>query len=184
MALGHDIPTIGRCTSVRGLWSCPPSRDGALLAGRPLGASRSEPRGASRNPQLDRRGERVRQVHAAADRRWVDFTFERKGARAIESRLRPRAPAGPAEVHSATQYLENMGRMRGMTSRAVMESGREFLERLGLQPSSEMPWETLSKGNRQKVLVAQALLGPTGSRRSRRALQRARRPSGGVALDN
>lgn len=62
---------------------------------------------------------------------------------------------------SSAEYLENMGRMRGMTSRAVVERGRELFERLGLQPNADVPWETLSKGNRQKVLVAQALLAPT-----------------------
>ena len=62
---------------------------------------------------------------------------------------------------TSAEYLANMGRIRGMTSRGVVERGRELFERLGLQPSSDVPWETLSKGNRQKVLVAQALLAPT-----------------------
>jgi ABC-2 type transport system ATP-binding protein len=62
---------------------------------------------------------------------------------------------------TSADYLANMGQIRGMTSRAVAERGGELFERLGLQPSSEVPWETLSKGNRQKVLVAQAFLAPT-----------------------
>jgi ABC-2 type transport system ATP-binding protein len=62
---------------------------------------------------------------------------------------------------TSAEYLANMGQMRGMSSRAVVERGSELFLRLGLQPSSDVPWETLSKGNRQKVLVAQALLAPT-----------------------
>ena len=90
------------------------------------------------------------------------LTSPSSGRALVPSRVGYVPERQPARLKfTATEYLENMGRMRGMTSRAVMESGREFLERLGLQPSSDAPWETLSKGNRQKVLVAQALLGPT-----------------------
>jgi ABC-type Mn2+/Zn2+ transport system ATPase subunit len=68
----------------------------------------------------------------------------------------------PARLNfTAAEYLANMGQIRGMTSRAVAERGSELFERLGLQPNADVPWETLSKGNRQKVLVAQALLAPT-----------------------
>jgi ABC-type multidrug transport system ATPase subunit len=62
---------------------------------------------------------------------------------------------------TSADYLANMGQIRGMSSRAVVERGGELFERLGLQPSSDVPWETLSKGNRQKVLAAQAFLAPT-----------------------
>jgi ABC-type multidrug transport system ATPase subunit len=62
---------------------------------------------------------------------------------------------------TSAEYLANMGQIRGMSSRTVLERGGELFERLGLQPSSDVPWESLSKGNRQKVLVAQALLAPT-----------------------
>jgi ABC-type multidrug transport system ATPase subunit len=54
-----------------------------------------------------------------------------------------------------------MGRIKGLATRAAAQRGAELLERLGLQPNADVPWETLSKGNRQKVLLAQAFLTPT-----------------------
>jgi ABC-2 type transport system ATP-binding protein len=62
---------------------------------------------------------------------------------------------------TSAEYLANMGQLRGMTRQAVAERARELFERLGLQPHADAAWETLSKGNRQKVLIAQALLAPT-----------------------
>jgi ABC-2 type transport system ATP-binding protein len=62
---------------------------------------------------------------------------------------------------SAAEYLANMGHIKGLGTRAVAQRAAELLERLGLQPNSDVPWETLSKGNRQKVLIAQAFLMPT-----------------------
>jgi ABC-type multidrug transport system ATPase subunit len=62
---------------------------------------------------------------------------------------------------SATEYLANMGHIKGLATRAVAQRGAELFECLGLQPNADVPWETLSKGNRQKVLLAQAFLTPT-----------------------
>jgi ABC-type multidrug transport system ATPase subunit len=62
---------------------------------------------------------------------------------------------------SAAEYLANMGHVKGLGTRATIQKGAELLERLGLQPGADLPWEILSKGNRQKVLIAQAFLAPT-----------------------
>ena len=59
---------------------------------------------------------------------------------------------------SAAEYLANMGHIKGLDRAVTAQSGSELLERLGLQHSVDVPWETLSKGNRQKVLIAQAFL--------------------------
>ena len=61
---------------------------------------------------------------------------------------------------SAAEYLANMGHIKGLATRAVAQRGAELFERLGLQPNADVPWETLSKGNRQKVLLAQVFLTP------------------------
>jgi ABC-2 type transport system ATP-binding protein len=62
---------------------------------------------------------------------------------------------------TSAEYLGNMGRVRGMTARTIVERSSELFERLGLQPNPDVPWESLSKGNLQKVLIAQALLAQT-----------------------
>jgi ABC-2 type transport system ATP-binding protein len=62
---------------------------------------------------------------------------------------------------SAAEYLANMGHVKGLGTRATIQKGAELLERLGLLPGADLPWEILSKGNRQKVLIAQAFLAPT-----------------------
>jgi ABC-2 type transport system ATP-binding protein len=56
------------------------------------------------------------------------------------------------------EYVANMGHIKGLPARAIREEGAELFERLGLQPYADVPWETLSKGNRQKLLVTQAFL--------------------------
>ena len=90
------------------------------------------------------------------------LTSPSSGRALVPSRVGYVPECQPARLKfTAAEYLENLGRMRGMRTRAVVERGSELLERLGLQPNSDVPWETLSKGNRQKVLVAQAFLGPT-----------------------
>ena len=45
------------------------------------------------------------------------------------------------------------------TSMLVTRRGTELLIRLGVRPGPEVPWNDLSKGNRQKVVLAQAFLG-------------------------
>jgi ABC-type multidrug transport system ATPase subunit len=42
---------------------------------------------------------------------------------------------------------------------SVRRRGTELLQRLDLRPGPDVPWESLSKGNRQKVIIAQAFLG-------------------------
>jgi ABC-type Mn2+/Zn2+ transport system ATPase subunit len=56
-------------------------------------------------------------------------------------------------------YLAQMGRIRGLRDDQIARDGRALLDRLGLRPRHDVPWSTLSKGNRQKVVLAQAFLG-------------------------
>ncbi|WP_230535533.1 ATP-binding cassette domain-containing protein [Streptomyces sp. OUCMDZ-3434] len=63
---------------------------------------------------------------------------------------------------SATAYLTHLGRVRGLgTARSAVRAG-ELLDRLALFGGRDAPLATLSKGNAQKVAVAQALLVPPG----------------------
>jgi ABC-type multidrug transport system ATPase subunit len=57
------------------------------------------------------------------------------------------------------EYLAHMGRIRGFDPASVQKRGGELLERLNLRPDPHAQWERLSKGNRQKVIIAQAFLG-------------------------
>ncbi len=52
-----------------------------------------------------------------------------------------------------------MGRIRALDPQLVTRRGTELLIRLGVRPGPEVPWNDLSKGNRQKVVLAQAFLG-------------------------
>jgi ABC-type multidrug transport system ATPase subunit len=61
---------------------------------------------------------------------------------------------------SAVTYLAHLGRMRGLTTRTATARGRELLARLALVGGPEARLHTLSKGNSQKVALAQALLVP------------------------
>jgi ABC-type multidrug transport system ATPase subunit len=61
---------------------------------------------------------------------------------------------------SASAYLRHMGRIRGLTSRAARARADELLDRLALSGGAETPMRKLSKGNAQKVALAQALLDP------------------------
>jgi ABC-type multidrug transport system ATPase subunit len=90
------------------------------------------------------------------------LTSPSSGRAFVPSRVGYLPERQPARLtFTSAEFLANMGQIRGMSGRAVVEKSGELFERLGLQPSSAVPWETLSKGNRQKVLVAQALLAPT-----------------------
>jgi ABC-2 type transport system ATP-binding protein len=62
---------------------------------------------------------------------------------------------------TGAEYLAGMGRIKGLPATAARAKADELLGRLGLQPGAEAPWEILSKGNRQKVLIAQAFLAPS-----------------------
>ncbi len=60
---------------------------------------------------------------------------------------------------SGAEYLAHMGRIRELDPHVVTRRGTELLIRLGVRPGPEVPWNDLSKGNRQKVVLAQAFLG-------------------------
>jgi ABC-type multidrug transport system ATPase subunit len=61
---------------------------------------------------------------------------------------------------SASSYLRHMGRIRGLTARAARERADELLDRLALHGGADTTMRKLSKGNAQKVALAQALLEP------------------------
>ncbi|SES45916.1 ATP-binding cassette domain-containing protein [Actinokineospora terrae] len=68
----------------------------------------------------------------------------------------------PNERLSAVAYLGHLGRIRGMTTIEAADRAEELLERLDLQGGFDAQVRTLSKGNAQKVALAQALLVPPG----------------------
>ncbi|MFD7256584.1 ATP-binding cassette domain-containing protein [Streptomyces sp. NPDC059874] len=59
---------------------------------------------------------------------------------------------------SAISYLTHMGRIRGLSGSAARARGGRLLDRLSLVGGRHAPLRTLSKGNAQKVALAQALL--------------------------
>ena len=61
---------------------------------------------------------------------------------------------------SASAYLRHMGRIRGLSSSAARKRAGELLDRLVLSGGVDTPMRKLSKGNAQKVALAQALLDP------------------------
>ncbi len=61
---------------------------------------------------------------------------------------------------TAAEYVANMGRIRGLNEEVTRARARELFARLDLQPGSDARIESLSKGNRQKVVLAQAFLAP------------------------
>ncbi len=61
---------------------------------------------------------------------------------------------------SASSYLCHMGRVRGLTTPQAERRAGELLERLALVGGAGTPMRRLSKGNAQKVALAQALLVP------------------------
>lgn len=58
----------------------------------------------------------------------------------------------------ALTYLTHMGRVQGMTTTAARSQGGELLDRLQLVGHHRTPIRKLSKGNAQKVALAQAVL--------------------------
>ncbi len=67
----------------------------------------------------------------------------------------------PARIPmTASQYLAHMGRIRGLAAATCARRSRELLDRFDLQPGPDAPVAVLSKGNRQKVMLAQAFLAP------------------------
>lgn len=63
----------------------------------------------------------------------------------------------PARL-SAISYLTHMGRLRGLSTGAARARGGELLDRLSLAGGPDAPLRVLSKGNAQKVSIAQALI--------------------------
>jgi ABC-type multidrug transport system ATPase subunit len=59
---------------------------------------------------------------------------------------------------TANQYVEHMGRLRGLSSSAAAARATGLFDRLQLRPGPDVPISTLSKGNNQKVALTQALL--------------------------
>jgi len=69
----------------------------------------------------------------------------------------------PEEAHlytwmSATEYLQLVGRLRGMRERLIEEKATAMLELLGLESWRHSPMTVYSKGMRQRVLMAAALM--------------------------
>ena len=65
----------------------------------------------------------------------------------------------PARLpYTASEYLAHMGRIRGLGSSEVAHRSGELCDRLEVMPSRNIPFEDFSKGNRQKVMLAQAFL--------------------------
>jgi len=63
---------------------------------------------------------------------------------------------------TGAEYLAHMGRIKGLDPGVIRARSRELLGRLDLQPGPQEPIESLSKGNRQKLVIAQAFLGRVG----------------------
>ena len=61
---------------------------------------------------------------------------------------------------SAAAYLAHMGRIRGLPTAAARRATQTLLERFSFTGGLRSPLRTLSKGNAQKVALAQALLVP------------------------
>ncbi|MEU6482652.1 ABC transporter ATP-binding protein [Streptomyces sp. NPDC046887] len=68
----------------------------------------------------------------------------------------------PNERMSAVAYLTHMGRVRGLTTSAASSRAHRLLDRLALVGGEQAPLRSLSKGNAQKVALAQALLVEPG----------------------
>jgi ABC-2 type transport system ATP-binding protein len=69
----------------------------------------------------------------------------------------------PEEAHlynwmSAMEYLQLVGRLRGMSERVIREKAEGLLELLGLESWRFSPMSVYSKGMRQRVLMAAALM--------------------------
>jgi ABC-type multidrug transport system ATPase subunit len=64
----------------------------------------------------------------------------------------------PNERLSAMEYLTHLGRIRGLSTSVAAVRGDQLLDRLALTGGKHSPLRTLSKGNAQKVALAQALL--------------------------
>ncbi len=63
---------------------------------------------------------------------------------------------------TGTEYLAHMGRIKGLDPESIDIRSRELVDRLDLQSGPSVLIDALSKGNRQKLVLAQAFLGPVG----------------------
>lgn len=63
---------------------------------------------------------------------------------------------------TGTDYLAHMGSIKGLDRAAIDARSRELFDRLDIRPGPEVAITSLSKGNRQKVVIVQAFLGPVG----------------------
>ncbi|MFF7588527.1 ATP-binding cassette domain-containing protein [Kitasatospora purpeofusca] len=61
---------------------------------------------------------------------------------------------------TAVAYLTHLGRIRGLPTATARDRAGRLLDRLALAGGPDAPLRTLSKGNAQKVALAQALLVP------------------------
>jgi ABC-type Mn2+/Zn2+ transport system ATPase subunit len=66
----------------------------------------------------------------------------------------------PSDRFSASAYLGHMGRIRGLTTAQADAAAEELLARLDLVGGRDTAVRKLSKGNVQKVVLAQALIVP------------------------
>ncbi len=64
----------------------------------------------------------------------------------------------PNERLSAMDYLTHLGRIRGLRTSVAAARADQLLDRLALVGGKHSPLRTLSRGNAQKVALAQALL--------------------------
>ena len=74
----------------------------------------------------------------------------------------------PEEAHlytwmSGMEYLQLVGRLRGMGERLIRKKAERMLELLGLESWRFSPMSVYSKGMRQRVLMAAALMHDPGS---------------------
>lgn len=60
------------------------------------------------------------------------------------------------------EYAEHMGRIRGLEAEELERRTMDLFERLDLQPGPDVMFDSLSKGNRQKVILAQSFVEPVG----------------------
>ena len=69
----------------------------------------------------------------------------------------------PARLQmTGREYLAHMGRLRRLDSAYVGRRSEDLAARLSLNPGLDVPVRSLSKGNSQKVALAQAFLAPLG----------------------
>lgn len=89
--------------------------------------------------------------------------FEKRDTHADLVRWRATLGYIPEEAHlytwmSAMEYLQLVGRLRGISEMRIREKAEAMLELLGLQSWRFSPMSLYSKGMRQRVLMAAALI--------------------------